>query len=169
MLCKICPTGASDYLLKTSERNPEAVAIYRNVDNTETDGRAPPVCRRGVWWGVRRRGSCFCCCHFHDATLLFYFHSPPVTGSECCAASLGELFPVNGVIVFCARWCLCLWVSWVSLSLNSLDVFQSSAPVAFCVNNSCARPRRSAEPLLVTRNQLISYVNVSTSLLTRRF
>lgn len=47
MLCKIRPTGASDYLLKTSERNPEAVAIYRNVDNTETDGRAPPVCRRG--------------------------------------------------------------------------------------------------------------------------
>lgn len=87
MLCKICPTGASDYLLKTSERNPEAAAIYRNVDNTETDGRAPPVCRRGLWWGVRRRrGSCFCCCHFHDATLLFYFHSPPVTGgSECCA------------------------------------------------------------------------------------
>lgn len=118
MLCKICPTGASDYLLKTGERNPEAVAIYRNVDNTETEGRAPPVCWRGVWWGGRRRGSCFCCRHFHDATLLFYFHSPPVTGgSECCAASLGELFPVNGVIVFCARWCLCLWVSWVSLSL----------------------------------------------------
>lgn len=119
------------------------------------------------------RGSCFCCCHFHDTTLRCYSISTvrqwPVV-SECCAASLGQLFPVNGVIVFCARWCLCLWVSLPpSLSKQSLDVFQSSAPVAFCVNNSCARPRRSAEPLLVTRNQLISYVNVSLAVLLFHF
>lgn len=57
-----------------------------------------------------------------------------------------------------------------SLAKQSLDVFQSSAPVAFCVNNSCARPRRrSAEPLLVTRNQLISYVNVSLAVLLFHF
>lgn len=177
MLCKIRPTGP----LITYWRQVSATRKRWLFTGTLTTQRQTDVHLRYVGGGCggERGGEGPASAAATSTTLrcllLFYFHSPPVTGSECCAASLGELFPVNGVIVFCARWCLCLWVSWVSLPLSlslskqSLDVFQSSAPVAFCVNNSCARPRRSAEPLLVTRSQLISYVNVSLAVLLFHF